>query len=138
MAVVRANYVKKGRGERKIAKANIRYIQERPGRDREKLTRPLFDNSGFIGRHEAYQFIDDKALKGRYFYRLKFSPDPTREDTKRDLDMQKLTRSMMRSLEKKLKTNIPWAGALHDDHTDITFPCRVFNKYGCSFPADTS
>jgi len=131
MAVVRANYVKKGRGERKIAKANIRYIQERPGRDREKLTRPLFDNSGFIGRHEAYQFIDDKALKGRYFYRLKFSPDPTREDTKRDLDMQKLTRSMMRSLEKRLKTDIPWAGAVHDDHTDLTFPCRVFNKYGC-------
>jgi len=26
---------------------------------------------------------------------------------------------MMRSLEKKLKTDIPWAGALHDDHTQI-------------------
>jgi hypothetical protein len=117
MAVVRANYVKKGRGERKIAKANIRYIQERPGRDRE--TRPLFDNSGVIGRHEAYQFIDAEAKKGRYFYRLKLSPDPIREDTKRDLSMQKLTRSMMRSLEKRLKSQIPWAGALHDDHTDI-------------------
>ena len=119
MAVVRANYVKKGRGERKITKANIRYIQERPGRDREKLTRPRFDSSGFIGRHEAYQFIDEAAKKGRYFYRLKLSPDPAREDTKRDLDMQKLTRSMMRSLEKRLKTDIPWAGALHDDHTQI-------------------
>ena len=26
---------------------------------------------------------------------------------------------MMQSLEKRLKTTIPWAGALHDDHTDI-------------------
>jgi hypothetical protein len=41
-----------------------------------------------------------------------------KEDTKRDLNMQKLTRQMMLSLEKRLKTTIPWAGALHDDHTD--------------------
>ena len=42
MAVVRANYVKRGKDERKGAKANIRYMQERPGRDKEKLTRTLF------------------------------------------------------------------------------------------------
>jgi hypothetical protein len=118
MAVVKANYVTRGKGERVTAKANIRYIQERPGRDKEKLTRPLFDSAGFIGRHEAYQFIDAEAKKGRYFYRLKLSPDPTKEDTKRDLNMQKLTRQMMQRLEKRLKTAIPWAGALHDDHTD--------------------
>jgi hypothetical protein len=119
MAVVKANYVRKGVGERVTAKANIRYIQERPGRDKEKLTRPLFNNAGVIGRHEAYQFIDEEGSKGRYFYRLKLSPDPNSEDTKRDLNMQKLTRQMMQRLEKRLKTTIPWAGALHDDHTDI-------------------
>lgn len=118
MAVVKANYVRKGTGERVTAKANIRYIQERPGRDKEKLTRPLFDSAGLIGRHEAYQFIDAEAKKGRFFYRLKLSPDPAKEDTKRDLNMQKLTRQMMQRLEKRLKTTIPWAGALHDDHTD--------------------
>jgi hypothetical protein len=118
MAVVKANYVRKGIGERVTSKANIRYIQERPGRDKEKLTRPLFNNAGVIGRHEAYQFIDEEGRKGRYFYRLKLSPDPSKEDTKRDLNMQKLTRQMMTRLEKRLKTTIPWAGALHDDHTD--------------------
>jgi hypothetical protein len=118
MAVVKANYVRRGKGERVTAKANIRYIQERPGRDKEKLTRPLFDSAGFMGRHEAYQFIDAEAEKGRYFYRLKLSPDPASEDNKRDLHMQKLTRQMMQGLEKRLKTAIPWAGALHDDHTD--------------------
>ena len=110
---------RKGKGERVTAKANIRYIQERPGRDKEKLTRPLFNNAGVLGRHEAYQFIDEEGRKGRFFYRLKLSPDPVKEDTKRDLNMQKLTRQMMQSLEKRLKTTIPWAGALHDDHTDI-------------------
>ena len=118
MAVVKANYVRKGRSERVTAKANIRYIQERPGRDKEKLTRPLFNNAGVLGRHEAYQFIDEEGRKGRFFYRFKLSPDPVKEDTKRDLNMQKLTRQMMQSLEKRLKTTIPWAGALHDDHTD--------------------
>src|SRR6266516_3820092 len=118
MAVVKANYVRKGIGERVTAKANIRYIQERPGRDKEKLTRPLFNNAGVIGRHDAYQFIDTEAKKGRYFYRLKLSPDPIKEDTKRDLNMQKLTRQMMQRLEKRFKTTIPWAGSLHDDHTD--------------------
>jgi hypothetical protein len=118
MAVVKANYVRKGTAERVTAKANIRYIQERPGRDKEKLTRPLFDSAGLIGRHESYQFIDAEAEKGRYFYRFKLSPDPAKEDNKRDLPMQKLTRQMMLRLEKRLKTAIPWAGALHDDHTD--------------------
>ena len=33
--------------------------------------------------------------------------------------MRKLTRQMMKQLEKRFKTTIPWAGALHDDHTDI-------------------
>ena len=117
MAVVRANYVKRGRNERKVAKANIRYIQERPGRDKEKLTRTLFGAADSMGRYEAYQFIND-APKGTFFYRLKLSPDPATEDTKRDLHMQKLTRQMMQRLEKRLKTTIPWAGALHDDHTD--------------------
>jgi hypothetical protein len=118
MAVVKANYVRKGRSERVTAKANIRYIQERPGRDKAKLTRPLFNNADVLGRLEAYQFIDEEGRKGRFFYRLKLSPDPVKEDTKRDLNMQKLTRQMMQSLEKRLKTTIPWAGALHDDHTD--------------------
>src|SRR5439155_13700717 len=84
---------------------------------KEKLTRTLFGAADSMGRYEAYQFIND-APKGTYFYRFKLSPDPATEDTKRDLHMQKLTRQMMQGLEKRLKTAIPWAGALHDDHTD--------------------
>jgi hypothetical protein len=118
MAVVNGNYVKRGRNERATAKANIYYIQTRPGRDKERLSRTLFGHADNMGRREAYQFIND-APKGTYFYRLKLSPDPKREDTKRDLHMQKLTRHLMKRLEKRLNTGLPWAGALHDDHTDI-------------------
>jgi hypothetical protein len=118
MAVVRANYCKKGVSERKLAKANIFYIQTRPGRNKERHSRLLFGPSGTMGRHEGYQFITE-APKGSYFYRLKLSPDPKREDVKRDLNMHKLTRAMMKGLEKRLKTVIPWAAVLHNDHTDI-------------------
>ena len=71
-----------------------------------------------MAKHNSREFIDEEGRKGRFFYRLKLSPDPVKEDIKRDLNMQKLTRQMMQSLEKRLKTTIPWAGALHDDHTD--------------------
>jgi len=54
MAVVRANYVKRGKDERKGAKANIHYIQERPGRDKEKLTRTLFGAAGSMGVCSEY------------------------------------------------------------------------------------
>src|SRR5215216_1265907 len=114
MAVVRANYCKKGVSERKIAKANISYIQTRPGRNKERQTRLLFGPSGTMGRAEANQCITEAPI-GSYFYRLKLSPDPKREDVKRDLNMHKLTRAMMKGLEKRLKTAIPWAGSLHDD-----------------------
>ncbi len=42
MAVMKATYVKKGRYERSGAKATIRYIEHRPGKDHEKRARHLF------------------------------------------------------------------------------------------------
>lgn len=138
MAVVKANYCQKGAGERNLAKANISYIQTRPGRNKEQLTRTLFGAAGHLGRYEAYQFITD-APTGTYFYRLKLSPDPNSENLKRDLNMKKLTRQMMRNLEKRLHAPIPWAAAVHDDHTAIphshilaAIPKRL-NEYELAF-----
>jgi hypothetical protein len=115
MAVVVGNFTK----DRGLAKANIRYIQQRPNADRETQTRVLFGSASIMGRDEAYQLIDDEAVSDPFFYRLKLSPGPIREDTKRDLDMQELTRSLMEALEHRLNTAIPWVGALHDDHSAI-------------------
>jgi hypothetical protein len=115
MAVVVGNFTK----ERGLAKANIRYIQQRPRADREQPTRLLFGSASIMGRDEAYQLIDDAATKRLLFYRLKLSPHPRREDTNRDLDMQELTCSLMQALEKRLNIPIPWVGALHDDHSPI-------------------
>jgi hypothetical protein len=58
MAVVNANYVKRNENERQTAKGNIYYIQNRPGRERQGQPRTLFGAAGFLGRYEAYQFIN--------------------------------------------------------------------------------
>jgi hypothetical protein len=117
MAVVTANFVKRGKlGNAKI-KATIRYIQHRPGKDHERLTRTLFGSDGPMQRVEAYQFIDE-APKGTVFFRIVINPDPEMEDRHRDLDMRAIAQITMLTIEKRVQTPVIWAAAVHDDHTD--------------------
>jgi len=51
MANIIATYTR----ERGAAKANIRYITRRPGKDKEKIIRPLFGLDGVMSKEEAYQ-----------------------------------------------------------------------------------
>ena len=111
MAIVKANYT---RSRRKI-KASVRYIQHRPGRDGERISRLLFGNDGALTRDEAYELID-QAPKGTRFYRLVISPDPKREDTDKDLNLRELTDKTLSQLSDKLKKPIQYIGAIHDDH----------------------
>lgn len=111
MAIVKATYTRSREG----AKASVRYIQQRPGKDREKITRTLFGRDGAMGRLEAYSVIDE-AKDGSYFYRFVLSPDPVEEDTKRDLNMQQLTYKTMQTLDKRLQTTLLWVAALHEEH----------------------
>jgi hypothetical protein len=117
MAVVKANYCKKGEGERGRAKATIRYIQHRPGKDNERKYRNLFGIDGFMGRWHAYRMVDDTP-KGRYFYRLIINCDPEKEDKERDLPLREIIEYTMQSLEERLQQQIQWVAAIHDDHTD--------------------
>jgi hypothetical protein len=111
MANIIATYTR----DRGAAKANIRYITRRPGRDKEKIIRPLFGLDGVMSKEEAYRMIDE-AGEGVYFYRLVLSPDPEGEDTKRDLRMRELTLKTMQELDTRLNKSLVWAGALHADH----------------------
>lgn len=118
MAIVRADFVNRGKSERAVAKANIRYIQNRRGQDGAKITRTLFGSDGAMKRHEAYRMIDE-APKGSIFFRFKISPDPRREDTRRDLDMRELIHKTMQALESRVHQPVSWVGALHDDHSPL-------------------
>ena len=111
MAIVKANYTK----HRGKIKASVRYIQHRPGRDGERLTRLLFGKDGAMTRDEAYQLID-QAPKGTRFYRLVISPDPRREDTDKDLNLREITEQTIGKLAEKRGIPIQYIGAIHDDH----------------------
>src|SRR5436190_15099814 len=97
MAIVKATYTKSRQG----AKASVRYIEHRPGRDGEKMNRTLFNSDGLIGRWQANQMIDE-AQNGSYFYRFAISPDMKTEDTKRDLSLREVTEQTMLRLEQQL------------------------------------
>jgi hypothetical protein len=115
MAIVKANYVKRGATARTLARATIRYNQDRPGKKGAKLTRELFGTDGSLTREQVYKMIDE-AQQGAYFYRLVISPDPVTEDSRRDLDLRDLTLQTMVRLEERLHANILFAAVVHDDH----------------------
>jgi hypothetical protein len=111
MAIVKATYTRSKGG----AKAAIRYIQHRPGREGEKATRELFGADGVVDRQEAYRMIDE-AGKGSIFFRIVISPDPEREDTYQDLLLQEITAQTMLQLEERLTNDLSYVAVEHDDH----------------------
>lgn len=111
MAIVKATYTKSRAG----TKASIRYIGDRPGKDGAKTTRNLFGIDGLMGRDQAYRLIDE-APKGSFFYRFILSPDPKKEDMRRDLHLREVTTHTMQTLERRLKQEIQWVAVEHDDH----------------------
>ncbi len=111
MAIVKATYTKSRAG----AKAAIRYIEHRPGREGEKVKRELYSIDGSMERGEAYQMIDD-AEKGTVFFRIVISPDPEREDTYKDLSLEEITAQTMLQLEERLTKDVQYVAVEHDDH----------------------
>src|SRR5579859_7983340 len=111
MAIFKASYTRTA----SVAKGNIRYIENRPGRNGEKIIRTLYTWDGKIDRGEAYEMID-AAKRGSYFFRLVISPDPKTEDTYQDIYLRTVTEQTMRGLEERLGTQIQWIAGNHQDH----------------------
>ncbi len=112
MAIVKVNYTRKEGS----AKATIRYMQHRAGKDKAKVTRTLFGSDGLMGRWEAYRMIDS-AEKGSTFFRIIINPDVKTEDTKRDLTLREVTQRTIHALEEQLQKTVSWVGVVHADHT---------------------
>src|SRR5437764_13189125 len=113
MAIVKASYTRKGG----TAKASVRYIENRPGKDGTKCQRTLFTADGRVERVKVYDMID-QADKNSYFFRLVISPDPAREDSDKNLALRDITERTIRSLEDRFQKPPQWAAAIHTDHTE--------------------
>ena len=113
MAIVKANYTRKVGS----AKASVRYIEHRPGRDGAKIRRTLFNADGTVERGDVYTMID-QAANGSYFFRLVISPDPQREDSDKNLSLRELTEKTIASLEDRFQRPLQWVATIHDDHAE--------------------
>lgn len=113
MAIVKATYTRKGGA----AKAAVRYIENRPGKDGAKIHRTLFTADGKVERDEVYTMID-QADNNSYFFRLVISPDPQREDSSKNLSLREITDKTIQSLENRFQQPLQWVAAVHADHTD--------------------
>ena len=113
MGIVKATYTRKVR----TAKASVRYIENRPGRDGTKIVRTLFNADGKVERGDAYTMID-LADKSSYFFRLVISPDPKREDSDKNLALRELTEKTIQSLEDRFQQPLQWVAAVHADHAE--------------------
>jgi hypothetical protein len=117
MAVVATNYIRRGKTGNPRAKEAIRYMQHRPERQGERVTRPLFGPDGRQGREDAYRMIDE-APPGTYFYRMSLNPDPTSEDGKKDLDLRAIAEYTIHTLEGMVQRPVYYVAAVHAEHAD--------------------
>jgi hypothetical protein len=96
MAVVKIKYTRNRNG----IKAHLRYIIHRPDRDGEKQTRQLFSaDYTTLEKKRAYELID-RAPQGTIFFKIMLSPDPNKEDTRRDVDLWHVTDKTMQRFKK--------------------------------------
>jgi hypothetical protein len=111
MAIVKVTYTK----NRSAAKKSVRYLAHRPDRDGGRTNRELFGPDGELSKSQAYRLIDS-AQKGTTFFRIVISPDPNKEDTKKDLYLSDITIATMTKLEKLKGQEIAYFAAEHSDH----------------------
>jgi hypothetical protein len=113
MAIIKATYTRQG----SAAKASIRYIENRPGKDGARVVRTLFQADGKVERGDAYTMID-QADKTSFFFRLVISPDPQSEDNDKNLSLRKLTEQTIQSLEDRFQQPLQWVATIHADHAE--------------------
>jgi hypothetical protein len=113
MAIVKLTYTRSRPG----IKAHLRYIVHRPGRDRDTITRELFDNVGAKEKQHAYHLID--TTKRPLFFKIIINLDPKKEDIYKDLDLQHLTRHTIRQMKHLIGRDVPFVGTIHNDHTNL-------------------
>ena len=117
MAIVKASFVKRGSQAKLKAKATLKYIQHRPGKEGSRIIRTLYGSDGIMERHEAHRMIDE-AGREHIFFRFIISPDPALEDQDRELNMRLITHQTMQTLEERLQKPVLWVAADHSDHSD--------------------
>src|SRR5919199_2534012 len=112
MAIVKLKYP---RGRAAI-KAHLRYIVHRPGKERERVTRELFQHNYLsVTKQEAYALMNS-APKGTVFYKMTINFHPVREDTYKDLDLEAIVSLTVREMQYRIGRDVPFLATIHNGH----------------------
>jgi hypothetical protein len=114
MAIVKINYTQ----SKHRIRAHLRYITHRKGAREGRITRPLFNAEGAFDPPSAERLIE-AAPRGTVFFKLILSPDPQREDSRKDLDLWALTCQTLRQVQTVLSHHVPFVATVHADHTPL-------------------
>jgi hypothetical protein len=90
---------KRGKTGRNLAKASVRYIQHRRRRGGGNMPRTLFGSHGLMDKHAVYALIDC-SHRAAVSDKCILSPDPAKEDTGKDVGIERITRQTILALEK--------------------------------------
>src|ERR671933_1448937 len=113
MAIVKLKYTR----EKEAIKAHLRYIVHRPGKERERVTRELFQHDyRRVTKQYGYDFING-APRGTLFYKMTINFHPHREDTYKDLDLHYITSLTVREMQLRIGRSVPFIATIHNDHT---------------------
>jgi hypothetical protein len=130
MAIVKVKYT---RDPIKI-KEHLRYIVHRPGKDREHMTRELFDAYDRSDKVYAYELID--ATKSPLFFKIILNFDAKKEDKFKDLDLQHITRQTLSQMQRLIGRDVPFVAVIHDDHTPLRHVHAIAMVWGKIAKAD--
>jgi hypothetical protein len=117
MAIVKLKYV---RG-RDAIKAHLRYIVHRPGKERERMTRELFQHDYLsVTKQYAYDLMNT-APRGTVFYKMTINFHPQKEDSHKDLDLHFITSLTVREMQLRIGRSVPFIATIHNGHakTDL-------------------
>src|SRR5262245_20257480 len=114
MAIVKLKYTR----SREAIKAHLRYVVYRPGKEREKLTRELFQHNYLsVSKQYAYDLMN-ASPRGMVFYKMTINFHPLKEDTHKDLDLQHIASLTVREMQERISRSIPFVATIHDGHAN--------------------
>jgi hypothetical protein len=119
LAFIGSSFIKPGKTAKVRAHAALKYEGTRPGKHGEEMARTLFGHDGPYTQEQTERMIDE-APANTYFFSFVISPDPNgEENANRKLNLEKLTRDLVKFLERRLNRPIEFIAAVQNDHTDI-------------------
>src|SRR5262252_2687790 len=109
MAIVKLKYTRSRDG----IKAHLRYVVHRPGKERERLTRELFQHNYLsVSKQYTYALINS-APRGTIFYKMTINFHPRNEDTHKDLDLQHIASLTVREMQERIGRSVPFVATIH-------------------------